>query len=1302
MECLSFDPGDWPSPSRPYFMLAVDTSGSMTACTNPTTIYPETCPAGATVNSCGLVPTRYNDAKCALEQTVLAFSGQVNFGLSTFAVELSACPPGCSIQCAPGDTNCNAESYGCNVGCFPSEAACAGCGPGSNATRAGAYIRVPMLQDHFWIDPPDVPNSSALLEWFAAPTGDICNLNRELFAAGATPLNGILRDMKRYFETGWTHPDNPAITFATPLDAQDRGCRDVNVILLTDGDETCDSQAQAEAAAADLFVNGVTVGTNTFNIRTHVINFAGGTPANTNAIAAAGGTTTSLFATNEVALAQALANIVAGAVQPESCNNGDDNCNGCTDEGFKHYCDIGQTCCVWNNQTERDACLASYQASVIASPPDGDLDLLPCTDLVEQATPAEWLCFDPGDICDESDNNCQDGIDEGQLKCGNPPLCPTAETCDGIDNDCNGQTDDGGVCGSCTPSAEVCDGCDNDCDGLTDNNPPVGGFPVLACGLPSPPNLAQCDGTHSCLPPVAVPPGTCSPGAGYGVCNNNPLPEICNGDDDDCDGAIDEGYVSTTCVPTGNPGGLVYTDTFPLSACVLGTMVCVSGAEVCQGGTGPGPELCNGIDDDCNGVVDDGAFGVGQQCGVNTPPCTPGATACVNGAIVCQGGNGPQAEVCDGIDNDCDGAIDDAPLADAAASPGCWTNPGACCSQPNVALPPLEWCPPTGANCTDAGTLVAPCNTGTLVCNGGAGWICQGPVGPNPEVCDGLDNDCNGGIDDGGPLPLEGQVCGIATPPCMAGLTACVAGTIDCVGDVGPSQEVCDAVDNDCDGMVDENIPNMGTCNVSFDMMLFPNSNSANLPCQPGLLECNPVTGMFECQGGVGPLAEVCDGIDNDCDTSIDEAGAAPDGIDGSANPFPPPAANIGDMCGLAAGACDPGNYACLSGIFACLGGQGPVTETCDCEDNDCDGISDEPPGMGEPVLCSPGKDCIKAADFCQCAEICSGGEYPCPPGQICEVVEIQGMPGTFGQYCVTDFEAQCGKCEEKTVEDGNQVVVCAPAGTDPPGCFNTPVCDCKGESGCREPCFNVQCAMGEVCSNFGPTPGTCVADICYNTGCPGCDKACSGGLCVDNPCTAGSCAATETAKPNFATSVCDCIPSCADVNCPSAQQCVEGVCVDWCDPECTGGQVCDPATQTCIDSLCTPASCPDGSYCDPLTGMCGDEPCSGVVCPDGQACENGDCFDDRTSTTSGAGGGGGSSSAGGAAPTGTTGSGNNQNDGVFGLPTGGGGCGCKVAGGALLTDNGDTERKLGWLLLGLGVMFAARRRRTTSLGGAR
>src|SRR6185503_4699773 len=234
------------------------------------------------------------------------------------------------------------------------------------------------------------------------------------------------------------------------------------------------------------------------------------------------------------------------------------------------------------------------------------------------------------------------------------------------------------------------------------------------------------------------------------------------------------------------------------------------------------------------------------------------------------------------------------------------------------------------------------------------------------------------------------------------GLLACTAGMLDCVGEIGPTPEICDGLDNDCDGFIDNGIPVGGTCTPPYDTTLYPGDRS-HPPCKPGVLQCDG-NGNLVCIGGVGPSPEVCDAIDNDCDGTIDESGAPPDGLDGTTNPNPPPAADIGDPCGVDIGVCMGGTYQCVNGMFACIGAQSGGSEQCNCQDDDCDGTVDNPNPGNMPPLCGSGQDCVNSPSFgCQCAETCSG-EQGCSVGYTCEAVKDPTDPSkTLGLYCVKD-----------------------------------------------------------------------------------------------------------------------------------------------------------------------------------------------------------------------------------------------------------------------------------------------------------
>ncbi len=990
--------------------------------------------------------------------------------------------------------------------------------------------------------------------------------------------------------------------------------------------------------------------------------------------------------------------MIASAIKPEVCDNDDNNCNGCTDEGYKHYCNVNQTCCAWANEQARDACLANYQGSITPANPQGNLALLPCTTQQQQSQPPSWLCFDPQEKCDDVDNNCNGQVDEGFVKCGNPAHCPLPETCNGADDNCDNIIDNAPGSGTpysacpnnCQPSPEVCDGCDNDCDGIVDD-----GIAPISCGSTAPGCPNNCQGTSACISAgVPVPVGGCTTPAGFGSCTQVVQAEICDGCDNDCDGTADDNVAPTPCEIPGQTG-LIYQDQFPFSQCKKGSQPCNG---TCSGWVGPGDEVCDGIDNDCNGIVDDGTLpGVGGDCGNGTPPCQKGKFACLGGQLVCQGGSQPQPEICDGIDNNCNGVVDDQPLADAPANTGCWNLPGNCCSHGN-----LTWCAPPGATCNAKGSLASPCQTGTLQCAGASKWACVGGTLPAPEACDGTDNDCDGSLDED-PGPPVGQSCGIDTGECQTGSWICNQGVLACT-EVGPSPEICDGKDNDCDGTIDNGVGLQGPCAPEYDTTLYPGPRDQG-ECKPGQLECDPSCAnpqCTKCVGGVGPSPEICDGKDNDCDGKVDEEGVAPDGIAvGSPNPLDP-TQKIGDPCGTDVGECSPGKYACNNGQFVCDQATGPQVEVCDCADNDCDGQVDEDAEPNEQAICATGKTCVVAsAGNCQCAPTCGGGEFPCPTGSDCKVVP-KSSDGQNGGYCITD---NCGDCSTKTVKsNATGEILCAPAGS---ATAYTPVCICKGNE-CRNPCHGIQCPAGQACVEVGPATGTCKGqDNCYFFGC-GDGKVCKDGLCADDPCEPNPCQPDEVCKPNASFTDARCVASCANVSCPAGKQCVEGQCVG-CDSDCAAGEVCQldsDAGGSCVPNKCEGDGgvvCASGAYCDPATGQCGTYPCEGVKCPTAQLCVDGECQwapegGAGTGGGSGSGGSGGSTTDGGAATGGASGTGTSGSSGTssgdeprgaWGLATGGGGCACTAVG------ERDRSSHALWLAgVAVGLSLMRRRRR--------
>ena len=645
--------------------------------------------------------------------------------------------------------------------------------------------------------------------------------------------------------------------------------------------------------------------------------------------------------------------------------------------------------------------------------------VLACATALGLAAPGG--CATPGD--GETDSAAEGGGDVGSGSGGSGGGCVAeAERCDGVDNDCDGDVDEDCACsagdsqtcysgppelegigacvggtqicdetgtwGSCdgetVPSDETCDGADNDCDEQVDEN-----LDAVTCGL----GICQVT-VDACDDGVPIP---CLPG------QPNPAGETCDGTDDNCDGQVDEGCTCVTDETQECYSGSIATQ--GVGTCSNGTQTCDSNGEwgPCLDDVTPTSEICDGEDNDCDDDVDENDPEGGGNCSTGLlGVCAAGTEHCLVGEIECTQDVQSSVEQCNGLDDDCDGEVD----------------------QDN---------PEGGAACDTM--LLGVCKPGVLQCVGGD-IECEQTTQPTDEICNGLDDNCNGFDDEGD--PGGGGACSTGLlGVCAAGTEHCSGGDVVCQQNVMDGPETCNGLDDDCDGAKDENDPGGGgACDTGLMGV-----------CSAGTDHC--VAGDLICQQNVQSSQEICNGADDDCD-----------GTEDNGNPGGGNACATGNL-----GVCSPGTTACVAGDVVCEQDVMAGDETCNNLDDDCDGTPDQ----GDPeggAACSTGLLGACAAG----TEHCTSGDVVCQQNtqskaEVCSDAVDDDCDGEVDDGCCA--HSKCIRDEGPMANgcDGCVTEICA---VDPY------CCDTAWDALCVSEVESV-CGYADKC----PDDGTCGQELC-------------------------------------------------------------------------------------------------------------------------------------------------------------------------------------------------------------------------------
>jgi hypothetical protein len=684
----------------------------------------------------------------------------------------------------------------------------------------------------------------------------------------------------------------------------------------------------------------------------------------------------------------------AAAVNPvaaEICNGVDDNCDSVIDTDAvnrsTYYTDAdGDT--YGDSTTGVEACEAP-EGTVATG---GD-----CDDSLSTFHPGA----DESDCTDSNDYNCDgsvgydDADGDGYAACQecddtNSAINSSAtEVCDGVDNNCDGSIDeasgdegggssssawyldlDGDGYGDDAHSSTECiapDGyvaANGDCDDLDD------AFHPGATEDCTDPTDYNCDGSTGYAD---------ADGDGAAACedcddtNADAYPggvEVCDGADNDCDTTVDVAAVNATVFYADVDGDTYGNASARLESCDATVAGFVTNDLDCDDASAAfnpaATESCaDPTDYNCDGSVgyadaDGDGFAACEECNDG------------DGAI-----NGGATEACDGVDNNCDGTIDEA----GATGETTWyaDTDGDTFGDPSVSV--VSCTAPAGyvADSTDCDDTLASFHPGAdeSDCTDPNDYNCDGSVGyadadgdgtaacedcddlnaeaypGGVEVCDGADNNCDSNTDEASALDAsvwyadsdsDSYGDSAVTVNACAMPAGFVADDTDCddarSGDYPGADESCDSHDNDCDGTVDEDAVDANFYYYDADGDTYGDASVYEQACSAPSGYVDNADDCDVTSATINPAAtESCDGVDNNCDGSIDEAGAIGETtwyLDADADSYGNPAVSVYS--------CQPDGY--VDNADDCDDTESTtapgVEDTCDGVDNDCDGTTDE------------------------------------------------------------------------------------------------------------------------------------------------------------------------------------------------------------------------------------------------------------------------------------------------------------------------------------------------------------------------